>query len=154
MPCSITRSLMNAVCLLAVTIPVTAMAQDAIVTREGDERSSRIATFLDQYIEGVQKADCEAELRRRLGKGPPVFLEDKHALPVPEGDTHICQVWFQSDGVERSAKLKGAKEGEERLALWDTLKMVQGAALAVAKAENDVADAADGTGSDAAGGQE
>ena len=90
-------------------------------------------TQFDAYIEGVQKADCEAELRRRLGAGPPVYIADKHAMPVPEGDTHICQLWFQSDGAERSAKLQGAKEGAERQALWDELKMVQGAMLAAAK---------------------
>ncbi len=49
---SITRGLMNAACLIAVTIPVTAMAQDAIVTREGDERSRKIEAFLDGYLEG------------------------------------------------------------------------------------------------------
>ena len=108
-------------------------------------------TQFDSYIEGVQKADCEAELRRRLGVGPPVYIADKHAMPVPDGDTHICQLWFQSDGVERSAKLKGAKEGADRQALWDELKMVQGAVLAAAKSENGV-DGAQQAPGDAAGG--
>lgn len=63
-----------------------------------------------EYIAGVQKADCQADLRRRIAKGPPIWVEDKHALPIPEGDTHICRVWMASDGVEYSAKLVGCKE--------------------------------------------
>jgi hypothetical protein len=90
-----------------------------------------------EWIEAVQKADCEAELKRRLGKGPPEFLEDKHALPIPEGDTHICKVWYASDGKEKSAILQGAASGEERTKLWDELKMTIGAALAASKAENE-----------------
>ena len=31
-----------------------------------------IRTQFDEYAAGVRKADCHAELRRRLGKGPPV----------------------------------------------------------------------------------
>eukprot|EP00937_MAST-01D_sp_MAST-1D-sp2_P001902 g1902.t1 len=83
-----------------------------------------LKTQFGAYVEGVQKADCEAELNRRLGAGPPIWLADKHALPVPEGDTHICQLWYQSDGKERSAKLEGAVEGEAHQALWDDLKLV------------------------------
>ncbi|KAL1512153.1 hypothetical protein AB1Y20_005421 [Prymnesium parvum] len=75
-----------------------------------------------EYVAGVQKADCHADLKRRIAKGPPVWLEDKHALPIPEDDTHICRVWMAADGVEYSAKLVGCKEGEEREALWEELK--------------------------------
>jgi hypothetical protein len=94
-----------------------------------------------EWIEAVQKADCEAELKRRLGKGPPEYLEDKHALPIPEEDTHICRVWFASDGKERSAILKGAVSGEERTKMWDELKTTIGAALAASKAEKEEAEA-------------
>ena len=31
-----------------------------------------LRTQFDEYAAGVRKADCHAELRRRLGKGPPV----------------------------------------------------------------------------------
>ena len=98
------------------------------------------------YVAAVRKADCAADLRRRLGKGPPVWIEDKHALPLPKGDTHVVRVpppdyappastprhrpthlphlfpmrqvrvWFASDGAEYSAKLVGALEGEARQA--------------------------------------
>ena len=72
-----------------------------------------------------------------------IWLADKHALPIPEGDTHVCRVWFADTGHEYSSKLKGALEvptstptprhvshtvhapsmsqGEERQALWDEL---------------------------------
>ena len=69
-----------------------------------------ICTQFADYISGVRKADCEADLKRRLNKGPPIWVEDKHALPVPEPDTHICRVWFAEDGKEYSAKLKGCVE--------------------------------------------
>ena len=49
-----------------------------------------------------------------MEKGPPVWVSDQHGLTLPEGDTHVQQLWFMSDGQERSAKLAGALEGEER----------------------------------------
>ena len=50
--------------------------------------------------------DCEADLKRRLAKGPPIWVEDKHGLPIPEDDTHISSVWMAADGKEYSAKLR------------------------------------------------
>ena len=50
-----------------------------------------------------------------------IWIEDKHALPVPEDETHICRVWYADTGHEYTAKLKGALEGDERQALWDEL---------------------------------
>lgn len=76
------------------------------------------------YMKKVQEADCKAELRRLVAQGPPVWLNDKHALPIPEGDTHISRVWFAKDGEERSAKLDGALEGEARDKLWQELKQL------------------------------
>ena len=46
-------------------------------------------------------------------------IKDKHALPIPEGDSHISELWFASDGLIRTAKLKGCIEGAERQKLWD-----------------------------------
>ena len=79
-------------------------------------------TQFHDYVEKVRTTDCQATLRRLLEKGPPVYLEDKHALPLPENETHICQVWFAGDNTERSAKLDGAVDGEERDKLWEELK--------------------------------
>ena len=81
-----------------------------------------LAEQFHQYVDRVKKTDCQAELRRLLAQGPPVFVEDKHALPLEEGDTHVVKLWFASDNEERSAKLDGAPEGEEREALWKELK--------------------------------
>jgi hypothetical protein len=75
-----------------------------------------------QYVERVKKTDCQAELRRLLDKGPPIYISDDTALPLVEGDTHISKLWFASDGQERSAKLDGALEGEAREQLWEELK--------------------------------
>ena len=73
-----------------------------------------ITTQFGDYIAGVRKADCAADLKRRLAAGPPIWIADKHALPVPEEDTHICRIWFAEDGKEYSAKLKGCVEVRRR----------------------------------------
>ena len=76
-------------------------------------------TQFEAYISRVKKTDCQAELRRLLKTGPPIYVSDKHAFPLAEeNDTHVCKLWFALDNTERSAKLKGALEGEEREALW------------------------------------
>jgi len=50
-------------------------------------------------------------------------------MPVPEGDTHICKLWFASDGKERSAKVEGAVEGHARDELAAANTALFGAAL-------------------------
>jgi hypothetical protein len=76
------------------------------------------------YLDKVKTTDCQAELRRLLAHGPPIYIEDAHAMPLADaiGDTHICKLWFQRDNVETSAKLDGAVEGPARDQLWDELK--------------------------------
>lgn len=69
-----------------------------------------IATQFSEYVSSVRKADCEADLKRRLDQGPPIWLADKHALPIPDEDTHICRVWLAADGNEYSAKLHNCLE--------------------------------------------
>lgn len=81
-----------------------------------------ICTQFGDFIRSVRNATCEADLKKRLDCGPPIWLEDQHAMPLPFGDTHICRVWMLSDGKEYSAKLKGCVEGAERDALWKELK--------------------------------
>ena len=71
------------------------------------------------FVNKVKTSDCQAELRRLLAKGPPTYISDQHALPLPDnGDTHICKLWFASDNQERSAKLEGALEEDEQQKLW------------------------------------
>jgi len=43
-----------------------------------------LKTQFGAYLERVKKTDCQAELRRLLKDGPPVWLTDPHALPLPE----------------------------------------------------------------------
>jgi hypothetical protein len=82
-----------------------------------------LRTQFHDYVEQVRTTDCQATLRRLLAVGPPIYLHDQHALPLPDGETHICAVWFAGDGgTVRSAKLVGAVEGEERDKLWTELK--------------------------------
>lgn len=74
------------------------------------------------YVERVKKTDCQAELRRLLASGPPIYVSDKHAFPMDDNDSHVIKLWYSCDGEERSAKLKGALEGEEREELCESLK--------------------------------
>ena len=59
-----------------------------------------------------------------MERGPPIWVTDKHGLPLDGGDTHVDMLWFSSDGQERPAKLHGALEGDARQALWDEHKML------------------------------
>jgi len=94
-----------------------------------------IYTQFEEYMANVRKADCEADLKRRLAKGPPVWVEDKHALPLPEDDTHVCRIWLASDSEEYSAKLLNCVEEAERDALWEELKKFQPPGVETAAAE-------------------
>ena len=83
-----------------------------------------------QYVERVRTTDCQAELKRLLAKGPPIYLSDAHALSLEEeGDEYVSRLWFADGNVEQSAQLEGALVGAEREALWEELKsfvIVQG----------------------------
>ena len=88
-----------------------------------------LKTQFDAFVERVKKTDCQAELRRLLKDGPPIWLSDPHALPLPKDpetdeptDTHVCALWYAGDDVEVSAKLEGALEGDDRDNLWNELK--------------------------------
>ena len=83
-----------------------------------------------QYMERIQKSDCKAEMKRLLDAGPPVWVGDKHAMPLPEGDTHVVKLWFMNGDREVSAMLRGATDGAARQALWDELRAVHAAAEA------------------------
>jgi hypothetical protein len=90
-----------------------------------------LQTQFHAYLERIHKTDCQAELKRLLQHGPPIYIQDPHGLPLhdendddqnSQKDTHIVKLWFASDDTERSAKLHGALEGEERERLWNELK--------------------------------
>ena len=82
-----------------------------------------LETQFHQYISRVKTTDCQAELKRLLAAGPPIYLQDKHAMALAtQDDTHIRAVWFARDNRHVSAKLQGAVEGDERMALWEELK--------------------------------
>jgi len=104
-----------------------------------------LKTQFHDYIERVKASDCQAELRRLLKYGPPVYISDKHAMPIPdaksessetneegngnkiseaeEEEQYICSLWYASDPEkEFSSKLHGAVVGDDRINLWTELK--------------------------------
>jgi len=91
----------------------------------------------ETYLNNVEKAtqDCAAAVRRLVSKGPPIYLEDKTALPVPEGDTHIDLLWFCDKTEYQSSVLEGALQGQEREKLWRTQQDVL-KSMEAAEAEN------------------
>eukprot|EP00619_Florenciella_sp_RCC1007_P009213 CAMPEP_0205904682 /NCGR_PEP_ID=MMETSP1325-20131115/878_1 /ASSEMBLY_ACC=CAM_ASM_000708 /TAXON_ID=236786 /ORGANISM="Florenciella sp., Strain RCC1007" /LENGTH=159 /DNA_ID=CAMNT_0053270495 /DNA_START=50 /DNA_END=529 /DNA_ORIENTATION=+ len=82
-------------------------------------------TQFKKWTDRVKETDCQAELKRLLTAGPPIWLSDPNALALPEGDTHISTLWFQDENMEVSAMLTGAVTGEEREKLWDDFRKFQ-----------------------------
>ena len=79
----------------------------------------------------MQQADCQAALKRVLEAGPPLYVKDAHGLPLEDGETHVCALWFQTDKLERSSRLEGAPADDAaRQTQWDELREVYGAMLA------------------------
>eukprot|EP00048_Salpingoeca_helianthica_P015936 m.229510 g.229510 ORF g.229510 m.229510 type:complete len:150 (+) comp17762_c0_seq1:295-744(+) len=70
------------------------------------------------YKKSVEASTCKRELTALITAGPPIYVSDKLGLPVGEGE-HISALYFGSDKKERSSRLTGALEGEEREKLWE-----------------------------------
>ncbi len=74
------------------------------------------------YINSLQETDCLLEFTRLIEIGPPIWISDRHGLPLPQDDTHICSLWFMNGNVYKSGKLEGALEGLARQELWEHMK--------------------------------
>jgi hypothetical protein len=103
-----------------------------------------LKTQFHDFIERVKTTDCQAELRRLLKNGPPIYISDKNALPIIDVDvdgeevgedkdksdtaqsqsqSYICSLWYANNpDKEISSKLHGAVEGDDRDNLWTELK--------------------------------
>jgi hypothetical protein len=71
------------------------------------------------YKKAVEGSTCKRELTAYITAGPPIFVSDKHGLPLEEGEEHADFLYYGTDKQERSARLTGAVEGEEHRKLWD-----------------------------------
>jgi hypothetical protein len=85
------------------------------------DRCQLLDSQFEAYVNRVKKTDCQAELRRLLIKGPPIYVSDQHGLPLDDDEEYVVNLWYASDDQEINAKLKDAKEGGERRELWDEL---------------------------------
>jgi hypothetical protein len=85
-----------------------------------------VAEQFDEFITAIGKADCKAELRRRLANGPPVWVADKDGLPIPDNDTHIDRFWCASTKKEYSARVVGSfvEGSRSQDKLWNKLSLV------------------------------
>ena len=100
--------------------------RDAPVARSiiaDDPRPSRGAAAARWGTRARGRVDASLDLQ--------VWLTDKHALPLQEGETHVSHLWYMNGDREISAMLEGACDGEDRKKLWDELKSVHAAAAAV-----------------------
>ena len=70
------------------------------------------------YVKSVETSDCERELNALIAAGPPIWVADKHAFPCEEGE-HVEKLWYCADNSERSGRLTGSLDGEERQKLWN-----------------------------------
>jgi hypothetical protein len=64
-------------------------------------------TQFETYLDGLTIDSTNAEeLSAAMKSGLREWINEPRGLPIPEGDTHVCALWFASDPrVERSAKL-------------------------------------------------
>eukprot|EP01054_Gregarina_sp_Poly1_P010681 Gregarina_sp_Poly_1__10680@NODE_807_length_6221_cov_56_782580_g588_i0_p4_GENE_NODE_807_length_6221_cov_56_782580_g588_i0NODE_807_length_6221_cov_56_782580_g588_i0_p4_ORF_typecomplete_len130_score22_50Destabilase/PF05497_12/0_032zfRING_2/PF13639_6/0_35_NODE_807_length_6221_cov_56_782580_g588_i057966185 len=80
-----------------------------------------IQTQFDKFMHDAVNVDCERTMRRLMERGPPIWVHDDNGFP----DTNNMEVpWLKRMQTQEifSGKLKGAKEGEARDALWKELK--------------------------------
>ena len=46
------------------------------------------------FVDRVKTTDCQAELRRLLAAGPPIYISDKFGFPMNiVDDTHVVNLW-------------------------------------------------------------
>lgn len=98
----------------------------------------------DEYITGIEQADCGRALRRMLQDGPPVYFRDEMALPHETSDTatnessldtmnqnkpsvnnavidesvNFTELRFASTRSTEPATLANAKFGLDRIKFW------------------------------------
>jgi hypothetical protein len=80
-----------------------------------------LSTQWNAYVSALAKTTCKAEQRRLLARGPPINLRDPKALPCAE-EGEVQLLWYMAEGAEKSAKLEGSLEGEEREKFFDEQK--------------------------------
>lgn len=88
-----------------------------------------------RYVERVQATDCAAEMKRLLTAGPPIYVEERNVMPLPDSETHVVRLWTMADDTEVDAVLEGALQGDERQAFWDELVAIHSAVSATAQDE-------------------
>jgi hypothetical protein len=52
-------------------------------------------TKFEAYMTGVATSTCEAELRRYVEKGPPIYIEDVTGFPVQPGLSAFRLLWSE-----------------------------------------------------------
>ena len=72
-----------------------------------------LKTQFPDFIERVKTTDCQAELRRLLKNGPPVYISDKNALPVVVAESSDDVVVVDGDEEEVGKDVDKDKDKSE-----------------------------------------
>jgi hypothetical protein len=79
-------------------------------------------TQYNDYINQIQTTDCKRTLKRLLDMGPPVWIYDVNIFKDVDYEKNENIIEFKYNDECRSARLDGSVEGDERIALWESLK--------------------------------
>ena len=100
-----------------------------------------LQTQFNTYMERIQSSDCQAELKRLLQQGPPIYISDPYGLPLEpppsdeagtgsnktdsstsNSDKHVMNLWYASDRQIHSSILQNAVVGDAHATLWNELQ--------------------------------
>ena len=101
-----------------------------------------LQTQFNAYMERIQSSDCQAELKRLLQQGPPIYISDPYGLPLEpppsddeagtgsnktgsstiNSDKHVMNLWYASDRQIHSSILQNAVVGDAHATLCNELQ--------------------------------
>ncbi|CBK20653.2 uncharacterized protein [Blastocystis hominis] len=79
--------------------------------------------MMPTYLKNLLEADCRASQLRVLAEGPPIYVKESSIFPCPDGE-HVEKLWYSSTQQEKSSKVEGCLEGEEREKWWNEMKEI------------------------------
>jgi hypothetical protein len=83
-------------------------------------------TQFSDYINTIQTTDCKRTLARLLSDGPPIWISDKLIFKNVNYDLgeHVIEIRCNNEII--CARLDNSVDGDDRLTLWNSLKLIFG----------------------------